>query len=384
MAGVIKVVFFDARDTLGEVDTPGHMIPYRPSTEQLLSGCKDMGITIGVITNLPGDPRAKPGTPEFGLTDQQGKDMVTKARLSWNEKETKWRTIGDFILPEHVITNKAAGASKPAPKIYEYAANELKVKLGECLFIGENQNEVIGALVAGMQAQRKQCPPGRDFSPALVGRMEGSAVDSGRQFQAFFEHEHLLGERIFAIGEKIADGLNALTKGQDPPLDQGRWISPPVLKLPDNLRGATAYFVHLIDHFADQVHLRAEESMLEVAIARGFPQAHAQWVFDQHDQARAYWNVLDVAWRRLQRGDSDDRWYAARDFAASTEAFVHLFKAHAVRENDQVYPGAGDKFDDTDDAMVLNLISHFGPVDITPFVGMVEKAERLLGITGGN
>ena len=29
----IKVVFFDARDTLGEVDRPGHLVPYRPSTE---------------------------------------------------------------------------------------------------------------------------------------------------------------------------------------------------------------------------------------------------------------------------------------------------------------------------------------------------------------
>ena len=60
------------------------------------------------------------------------------------------------------------------------------------------------------------------------------------------------------------------------------------------------------------------------------------------------------------------------------QAFVFLFKAHAVREDDQLYPEAGSHFDDTDDAMVLNLISHFGPSDITPFVGMVGRMEALL------
>lgn len=376
----IQVIFFDARDTLGEVDSPGHLIPYRPSTEQLLMACRDLGVRIGVITNLPGDPLTDPSTPDYGLTDEQGKNMVVNAVLSQDPSSQKLRTIGDFIARDYVITNKAAKASKPAPEIYHFAAKQLNVSPTECLFIGENQNEVIGAMLAGMQAQRKQCPPGRDFAPALVAKLGGSAIDSGRQFEAFFEHEHLLGERIFAIGEAIATKLEEATRGQDPPLDHGRWISPQELKLPENVLRAMAYFVHLIDHFADQVHLRAEEIMLEVAIACGFSRKEAQWVFNQHEQARAYWRVLDVAWRRIECGDPDDRWYAARDFAASVQAFVYLFKAHAVRENDQVYPNVGRNFDDTDDAMVMNLISHFGPPDITPFVGMVEKAERLLRI----
>jgi hypothetical protein len=29
---------------------------------------------------------------------------------------------------------------------------------------------------------------------------------------------------------------------------------------------------------------------------------------------------------------------------------------------------------------VMNLVSHFGPPDITPFVGMVERMESLLGV----
>ena len=103
-------------------------------------------------------------------------------------------------------------------------------------------------------------------------------------------------------------------------------------------------------------------------------------MFSQHEQARAYWNCLDIAWRRIQADDADDRFYAVIDFQRSVEAFVYLFKAHAVRENNEMYPEAGKHFDDSDDALVLNLISHFGPADITPFVGMVERMEKLLDV----
>jgi hypothetical protein len=304
--------------------------------------------------------------------------MVVKALLSEDAKTHKPNLIGKYIPRKHIVTNKAAGVGKPDPAIYQFAAKALGVDPSECLFVGENMGEVIGARLAGMQAERKQCPPGRDFAPALVAKIGASAVDSGRQFQALFEHEHLLGERIFACGEAIADGLDKLVDPGAVKLDLGRWQSPPKVKVPDDLRRAMAYFVHLIDHFADQVHLRAEESMLEVAIACGMDPNNAQWVFNQHEQARAYWNCLDVAWRRILKSDDDDRWFALLDFSRCVRAFVFLFKAHAVRENDQTYTEAGQYFNDTDDALVLNLISHFGPADITPFVGMVERMEQLL------
>ncbi len=120
--------------------------------------------------------------------------------------------------------------------------------------------------------------------------------------------------------------------------------------------------------------------MAEVAVARGMDRHRAQWMFDQHRQARAYWQSLDVAWERIQIGDDDDRFLALIDFQKSVEAFVYLFKAHAVRENSQLYPEAGSYFGDMDDTMVLNLISHFGPPDITPFVGMVAAMEEALGL----
>jgi hemerythrin-like domain-containing protein len=108
------------------------------------------------------------------------------------------------------------------------------------------------------------------------------------------------------------------------------------------------------------------------------PRSEAQWVFDQHEQARAWWHAIDVAWRRIQSGDGDDSWYAIGDFCRATQAFVFLFKAHAVRENNQTYPLAGSFFTDSDDALVMNLITHFGPSDITPFIGMVDRMEALL------
>jgi hypothetical protein len=68
------------------------------------------------------------------------------------------------------------------------------------------------------------------------------------------------------------------------------------------------------------------------------------------------------------------------DFQKTLDAFVYLFKAHAVRENNELYPAAGAVFSDADDALVLNIIAHSGPSDITPYIGMVERMERLLDI----
>jgi hypothetical protein len=364
-----RVVFFDVRDTLGEVDRPGHLVPYRPSTRKLLEAVQTLGGQLGAITNLPDD-----------VSDEQGRDMVTSAVLDVDAQSGKSTTIGDFIARDSIVTNHQAGANKPDRAIYEFAAEKLGVKCDDCLFIGENLIECLGAEAAGMRSVLKPCPPGREFLPALQGKLGSSPTDSGRQFEAMLEHEHLLGERIFAIGEAIA---NEVSKAVGEPMKQpseDQWTSPPAVKLPEPVQRAVAYFVHLIDHFADPVHLRAEEAMVDVAIACGWDPRAPQWMFDQHDQARAYWAAIDVAWRRVQFGDADDRYYALVDLGALTRAFVYLFKAHAVRENNQLYPTAGGYFSDADDALVLNILQHSGPADITPYVGMVERAEALLGI----
>jgi len=287
----IEAVFLDVRDTLGEVDAPGNFLPYRPSTEQLLDALRQLKLRIGAITSLPDEWK-----------HEDAIKVIRNAVLSQDTETGKLVTIGDFIASEDIISNQEAGAAKPDPKIYEYAARKFGLNPEACLFVGENLIEVIGAQNAGMQVQQKQCPPGRDFAPALVARIGASPIDSGRQFQALLEHEHLLGERIFACGDRIAVWISKLISGWTPKLDQKGWESPPRVEMPEALERAMACFIFLLDRFANQVHLHAEEKMLEVAVACGMPPEKGQWVFDQHDQARAYWAALDIAWRRIKQG----------------------------------------------------------------------------------
>jgi hemerythrin-like domain-containing protein len=349
----LRAIFFDARDTLGNVVGPGHLVAFRPTTEQLLQSVKALGLKIGVITNLPDDVSA-----------EAGKKMVTDAVLSQDPKSGKFRTIGDYIPASHVLTNHEAGVAKPDPRIYRKAAALLGVKPSEALFCGENLPECLGAAAAGLQYQLKPFPPGHEFLPALITKLGGSKTDSGRAFEALFEMEHMLGERIFGIGKKVSEALRT----QDPkkPIDP-------------NVRAAMGIFVYLIDNFADPTHLKAEEAVIPIAVARGMDPRETQWVLNHHEQARAYWRSIDVAWHRILTGDADDRVYAIGDFWRSTEAFVILFEHHAERENNEFYPTVGKYFTDNDDTILMNIIGQTGWRDIGPFAAMVESAEQSLG-----
>src|ERR1051325_7109343 len=145
----LRAIFFDARDTLGSVDRPGHLVPYRPTTEQLLESVKALGIKIGCITNLPDNVSA-----------EAGKKMITEAVLSEDPASGRLRTIGDYIPAEHILTNHEAGVDKPDPAIYKKAAELLGVKPSEALFCGENLPDCLGAEAAGVRAARKPVPPG--------------------------------------------------------------------------------------------------------------------------------------------------------------------------------------------------------------------------------
>jgi hypothetical protein len=80
------------------------------------------------------------------------------------------------------------------------------------------------------------------------------------KFDALLEHEHLLGKRIFEIGRRIGKAFALLTDRKPATLERTA-ISPDVFQ-------AAGLFVHLIDRFADPVHLRAEEAMVSFAIGR--------------------------------------------------------------------------------------------------------------------
>jgi hemerythrin-like domain-containing protein/histidinol phosphatase-like enzyme len=351
----VEVVFFDARDTLGEVDRPGHLVPYRPSTEKLLSSMKEAGLTIGVITNLPED-----------VTADQGRAMVVDCILSDNGGEQIVR-IGDFIDADHVFTNHELGLDKPNPAIFRKAAEQMGVTPDRCMFVGENLIEVLSARAAGLQSELKPCPPGREFMPAPLTQKRGTQTYSGRAFEDFFETEHLLGDRIFACGEEICRQLRALDEG-----------SP----IPDDVMGAMGILIYLTNNFADQAHLKAEEAAVPIAVARGLDPDDVNWVFLHHDQGRAYFRGMDIAWRRIQAADEDptDLPWAIDAFVTNTEGFVRLFIHHAERENDELYPRMGEHFSDMDDAIVLNLVGQIGPRDFTPYIGLVVAMEERLGL----
>lgn len=123
----IEVVFFDIGETLGRVDATGHLVAFS-SSRPLLEMMKNvLGLRIGVITNLPAT-----------MTDQQIQDMLDGAGLL------------SFLDPNGLITNHQAHADKPKAKIYRFAAQKMGVVVQQCLFIGENEQEVLGAKTAGM------------------------------------------------------------------------------------------------------------------------------------------------------------------------------------------------------------------------------------------
>ncbi|MFG3297112.1 HAD family hydrolase [Streptomyces sp. NPDC048179] len=345
------VVFFDLRDTLGEVDRPGHLVLYRPSTEKLLDATRDlMGLRLGVITNLPVEVSA-----------EQGRRMIAEAVVT--EHNGNVVHLADILDPQGIVINHEAKLDKPDPAIYHFAADQMRVPIERCLFVGENLIEVLAAQAAGMRGVLKPSPPGKEFQPAVITRQGESVRDSGRAFEELLEQQHLLGERICACGSRIVRALDSVRQAQD--------VQPEV-------RTAMGMFVYTLTSFADQAHLKAEEAIVPLAVARGMPPGGTRWMFDQHDQARAYGEAIRVAWRRIQSDDPRDGSSAISDFRRCTEGFVLLFRSHAVRENDELYPELGRHLTDADDATVLSIVRETGPPDIGPYAAIVGAMEEAL------
>ncbi len=351
----IDVVFFDVRDTLGEVDRPGHLILYPSSLKMLDTLKNNIGYRIGVITNLPKE-----------VTSEMGRKMLADAGIT------------PFLDPDGIIINHDVGVDKPNPEIFIQAAKKMGVHIENCMFSGENISEVYGALKAGMKtAVLKPCPPGREFQPPPLERRPVTSTDSGRAFEAFFEHEHLLGERIFDSGGRISEELKKLVRHEN-----GTVILVNSAEgVPKNLAEALGLYVYLTNNFADQAHFTAEEAAVELAVARGLDRETIEWFYAHHAQARAYFRCFDAAYKRTRAGDATDLPYAINDLTHCLDGFVTLFRHHAVRENDILYPSMGKYFNDTDDSLLMNLLSQIGPRDFAPYVGIVETMEGLLGIS---
>ena len=95
-----------------------------PDSVRLLKSLRSAGLRVGVLTN--------------GSQAQQ---------------LDKLRTIGLIDYLDVVCTSERIGAQKPSPDAFCALADELAVRVDECLFIGDNaQHDVAGARSAGMQA----------------------------------------------------------------------------------------------------------------------------------------------------------------------------------------------------------------------------------------
>ncbi|GAA1121933.1 HAD-IA family hydrolase [Kitasatospora arboriphila] len=348
-------VFFDLRDTLGDVDRPGHLALYRPSTEILLHAVRDpVGLRVGVITNLPAEVSA-----------EQGHRMIAEAVVTENDGSVVH--LADVLDPHGIVINHEAKLNKPDPAIFRFAADQMGVPIERCLFVGENLVEVLAAQAAGMRGVLKPSPPGKEFQPAVITRQGESVRNSGRAFEEFLEQEHLLGERLLVCGSRIVQALDPVHRPQD---------------LPPGVRTAMGMLVYALTDFVDRAHMKAEEAIVPLAVARGMPSDRARWMFDQHDQVRAYGEAIRVAWQRMQNGDPRDASHAISDFRRCTEGFVLLFRAHAAREDDELYPELGRHFTDADDATVLSVVRRTGPPDIGPYAAIVGAAEEALDGAG--
>jgi FMN phosphatase YigB (HAD superfamily) len=138
----IDAVFFDIGGTLGDRDANTGVFHAYPSSAGVLEKMRDVvGLRVGTITTLGGL-----------MSDDEARAMLGAAGLA------------QFLDPAGFVSDNSAGAAKPSPAVYRFAAQKLGVPVGRCLYVGESLVEVIGALAAGMKAVLKPCPPGRDVA----------------------------------------------------------------------------------------------------------------------------------------------------------------------------------------------------------------------------
>ena len=133
----LKAVFFDIGGTLGSVSgaDPVEFKPFASSASLLQSMQQTLGLKVGVITNIPHD-----------MTNADVRRMLEAAGLL------------SFMEAEAIVTSRDAKADKPAPEIYQFAAKRIGLPVDECLYVGEDPNEVLGAQRAGMAGLLKPIP----------------------------------------------------------------------------------------------------------------------------------------------------------------------------------------------------------------------------------
>lgn len=333
-----RVIFFDMRNTLGIVDRPGHLVKFRPTTDYLLRMVRDkIGVPVGVITNAPAGVDARAMLEEAGLLE--------------------------YLHPEGIVSTQdpdvlAAGGEKPGAAIYRVAARRMGVPVEDCLYVGENLVEQLGAWAAGMSMGYKCFPPSGDFMREATVRGEVTPQSSGRLGEYLIEEDHLMGKRIVHCAMKIQSLLG-----------EGKDVA--------GLLASIGRLVWLTKHFIDQYHYRKEEEvLLPFALIRGIKPERLEWVRVEHEQGRAYFRAIELAARRVQDGDAN----ATMELAALCGAFANLYKAHRSKEDDVIFKEIGDFLTDGDDILLVGLLQAIGPVDPTLYIDMIAAMEKDLGL----
>jgi FMN phosphatase YigB (HAD superfamily) len=135
----LKAVFFDIGGTLGtvtNVDGRFKLLPYQTSSVLLSTFSTVLGLRTGIITNTPN-----------GIMTQDVRTLLADAGLL------------NLLDASAIITSLDAKVSKPKAGIYEYAAKQVGLTTSQCLYIGEDPDQIRGALTAGMMGLLKPVPP---------------------------------------------------------------------------------------------------------------------------------------------------------------------------------------------------------------------------------
>lgn len=102
-----------------------------------------------------------------------------------------WASLPFAPLIEQPIFSCAVGYLKPDPRIYEIACERLGVAPGDCLYIGDRPEEVIGARTAGMRAIRVLPPHDDTYEARELNRptWDGHELESVAQLPALLDSE---------------------------------------------------------------------------------------------------------------------------------------------------------------------------------------------------
>ncbi len=138
-----SAVFLDRDGTL--VEDPGFLRD--PAAVRLLPGAADAvarlnarGVPVVVVTNQSGLARGKVRWEEYAAVEARVGELLAAAGA---------RLTATYLCPHHPEVNGPCPCRKPGTRLFERAAEELGLGLGEAVYIGDRIGDVEPALALG-------------------------------------------------------------------------------------------------------------------------------------------------------------------------------------------------------------------------------------------